>query len=102
MTEKHDYRAALEWAALMEHKDYRLNGEPVLPAIEAALRLAIARQEQEEAVERGEAVRVRIAVGFDGDLIYVKAASEAEPGNAILTAIVRKPQPIEIEAEVEQ
>ena len=108
MTEKHDYRAVLKRFGNGEDGPvlvYQITDRDIADeeeAIRAALRLAIARQEQEEALERGEAVRVRIAVGFDGDLIYVKAASEAEPGNAILTAIVRKPQPIEIEAEVEQ
>jgi hypothetical protein len=112
----HDYRAALEeWDGL----GYSLSAE-VQSAIEAALRLAVARQEAEEAVERGEAVRVSADGVFASNGGYVihgwtdfddSPLSQAHAdvrrmgrhcGEFVLSAIVPLPRPQEIEAEVEQ
>ena len=112
MTEKHDYRAVLKRFGNGEDGPvlvYQITDRDIADeeeAIRAALRLAIARQEQEEALERGEAVRVEVFAwrirGRNNVRIGDEVRSGASEVLAKITAIVPLPQPIEIEAEVEQ
>lgn len=105
--EKHDFRAALEQFKRDDLNALELTAPTYAEALLAALRSAASRQEAEEAVERGEAVKVRTSVEVfeNGQWRVNPARTEAmvgpTKGGAVLSAIVPLPQPLEIEAEVE-
>ena len=115
MTEKHDYRAVLKRFGNGEDGPvlvYQITDRDIADeeeAIRAALRLAIARQEQEEALERGEAEkRYYYIPPHHGSAAHrvedVEFFRERRPDREgiLISVAVPLPQPIEIEAEVEQ
>ncbi len=101
---KHDFKAALEqvdrYLADGLRPDLGFNWGTVL----AALRAAVARQEAEEAVERGEAVRLRgeVRESTIEPHFFFRDYEPRDSGRpvALFSVIVPIPKPVEIEAEV--